>query len=519
MQSLRQLLGIALLGLGALSAVGCDEDDPTTPIDDDPPGAPANLVVVETNGAAVLTWAAVTGADSYTVERSVEDAAYAELASGLTVTTYTDEAVDEGVEYEYRVRAINDNGASVPSEDAPFEIGLRVAELTGTISGTRTLRSDTTYTLRGVVRVDSGSVLVIEPGTLILGDANTQPTALYIAPGGMIDAQGTAAAPIVFTSSRPAGSRQPGDWGGIFINGRGQCNFTTQPCLSEGIFEEFGGDDNDASSGIMTYVRIEFVGYEVSAGNELNGLTLNGVGGGTVLHHIQVHRGLDDGFEWFGGAADLKYGIVTGASDDSFDFSSGWIGRGQFWIAQADPDDADRGFEVDNNESDNDALPRTDWQVYNVTLVGKAPGSGTPGEAPVGMTLRLGTAGIVRNAIVLGYETGLDVDNAATFAQCAAGELEVGNTIFFGNGNQYSTDADDETECVDAATIRTIDPLLGDPFNLAAPNFIPATASPAATGAATPPADGFFDSVDYVGAVEPGATTAWYQGWTTAEWE
>lgn len=393
------------------------------------------------------------------------------------------------------------------------------AELIGTISGTRTLSADTTYTMRGVVTVADGGVLSIPAGTLILGDVDVQPTALYVAPGGRIEANGSATAPIVFTSSEPVGQREAGDWGGIFINGNAQCNFTTQPCVSEGIQREFGGSDNDDDSGTMAYVRIEFAGYEVSFGNELNGLTLNGVGRGTELHHIQVHKGLDDGVEWFGGAADLKYGIVTGASDDSFDFSSGWIGRGQFWIVQADPDDADRGFEVDNNESDHEAEPLTDWQVYNVTLVGKPAGGGTAGEASVGVTLRRGTAGELRNAIITGYEVALDVDNTATFDQCAADELNVGNTIFFANGAVYDGDEDDETACVEAASIVQADPMLSDPFNGADPDFRPQAGSPALDGAnvAAPPADGFFDPVDFVGGVDANGA-AWYEGWiTTAE--
>lgn len=388
--------------------------------------------------------------------------------------------------------------------------------LSGTISGLRTLSADSVYMLRGIVTVDSGAVLNIPAGTVIMGDYDTQPSALYVAVGGRIEANGTAAQPIVFTSSRPVGQRQPGDWAGVMINGRAQCNFTTQPCLSEGIQRPFGGDRNDDDSGTLAYVRIEYAGYEVSFGNEMNGLTLNGVGSGTDIHHIQVHRGLDDGIEWFGGAVDVKYALVTGASDDSFDFSSGWIGRGQFWIVQADPNDADRGFEVDNNEADNDALPRTDWQVYNVTLVGRGE-AGTAGEAPVGITLRRGTAGVIRNAIVIGYEVGLDIDNASTFARCDAGALVLSNSIFFGNGVQNDADADVEGDCLDGATIVNADPRLVAPYDLDAPDFRPAAGSPALSGVAAVPDDDFFDDVDYLGAVAPGESP-WYAGWTTTDW-
>lgn len=121
------------------------------------------------------------------------------------------------------------------------------------------------------------------------------------------------------------------------------------------------------------YTRIEFAGFEVSFGNEISALTLNGVGRGTEIHHVQTNVGLDDGIEFFGGTVDLKYALVANASDDSFDYSTGWQGRGQFWIAQQNPEDADNGFEVDGNEDDYNATPLTDPVIYNVTLVGKDP--------------------------------------------------------------------------------------------------------------------------------------------------
>ena len=118
-----------------------------------------------------------------------------------------------------------------------------------------------------------------------------------------------------------------------------------------------GGGVLDDNSGIIAYTRVEFAGFEVSFGNELNALTLNGVGSGTEIHHVQTNVGLDDGIEFFGGTVDLKYALVTNASDDSFDYSTGWQGRGQFWIALQDPEDADNGFEVDGNEDDFSATP------------------------------------------------------------------------------------------------------------------------------------------------------------------
>jgi hypothetical protein len=323
----------------------------------------------------------------------------------------------------------------------------------------------------------------------------------------------------VFTSSRPVGQRQRGDWGGVVINGSAQCNLAANnDCVSEGGGGFFGGNDNADGSGVLRYVRIEFVGYEVSLGNELNGLTLNGVGSGTTIEFIQVHQGLDDGIEWFGGTVNAKNLIVTGASDDSFDYCCGFAGKGQFWIAVQDPDDSDTGFEIDNNETDNDALPRVNPTVFNVTLIGKGPTGGTAGESTQGILYRRGAWGTLRNFIVTGFETGLDIDNTATYNGCASGAFVLSNTLFADNGVYLNTDADDETACTGLGTwtIQQTSPALPASYvwpNLGSLDLVPAAGSPAASGA-TPPNDGFFDTAaTYIGAVTPGSTTPWYQGW------
>jgi hypothetical protein len=358
--------------------------------------------------------------------------------------------------------------------------------------------------------------LRIPAGTLLLGSTAVQPTALIVRTGGRIFADGTPDAPVVFTSANPPGRRARGDWGGVVINGRSLCNGPAGQCVGEGNSGPYGGTVLDDNSGRLAYVRIEFAGFEVSFGNELNALTLNGVGSGTEIHHVQAHYGSDDGIELFGGTVDLKYAIVTGASDDSFDYSTGWQGRGQFWIAQQDPNDADNGFEVDNNEDNFSATPLTRPTIYNVTLVGKAPGTGLAGESTAGLLLRRGTGGFLFNAIVLGFETGLDIDNTETYDRCASGDLVVSNSIFFDHGAFVSPDADNETACTGRPTwiLRVENPGLVDPYNRLNPDFRPAPGSAALAGFATPPNDGFFEAVDYVGAVSP-TGTPWYQGWIT----
>jgi hypothetical protein len=403
--------------------------------------------------------------------------------------------------------------------------------LCGEISTALTLDPAVTYTIEGVTAVTSGGSLTIPAGTLIQGSTSQVPSALIVAQGGQIFSNGTAADPVVFTSDLPAGSRSAGDWGGVVVNGRSICNFLTQPnplsqCVTEGVPGSYGANPpilND-NSGTIRYTRIEFAGYEASPGNELNALTLNGVGSGTTLEYIQTHQGLDDGFEFFGGTVNLKYALATAISDDSFDYSTGWSGYGQFWIAQQDPANAesDQGFEVDGNENEPTATPFTDPMIWNVTLVGGGAGAA---NSDVGILLRLGTAGTISNAIVMGFQdAGIDIDNP--------------ETVTNGAGMQYSIVSDDNAESVqnddesadgevavdDAAVVAAwtmvtldTDPELANPYSLTSPDFQPMAGGNAAThAAAAAPAAAFFTAATYLGAVDPAAAGPfWYEGWTT----
>ena len=508
---------LAVFGLAA-----CGDDDPMQV--DTTPAQPTISSVTLSGGALVVSWGSVTGATAYDVQRqaAASGASFSTIASDVTDTEYTDASVSTGSTYNYRVIAKNSSGDSDPSDPVvgvvPAELPAE-AVLSGTISGTRELSADTTYYIQGIVTVADGGVLRIPAGTLLLGDVDISPSAVIVRQGGQLFSEGTVDNPVVFTSENPVGERERGDWGGVVLNGRSICNFPADECVGEGSSGPYGGDVLDDNSGSIVYTRIEFAGYEVSFGNELNALTLNGVGSETELHHIQTHYGSDDGFEWFGGTVDAKYLLATGISDDSFDYSTGWQGRGQFWIAQQDPDDGDTGFEVDGNEDDFTNTPYTDPTIYNVTLVGKGVNGagGTAGESTTGMLLRRGTAGDIYNAIVMGFGTfGLDVDNQESIDN----GLTFQNSIVGQNALNISDDDDgiDDTAFFTQAAWNNrvgIDPLLENPFDRMAPDFRPAAGSPALTGFATPPADDFFTAVDFVGGADPDETTPWYTGWTT----
>lgn len=195
----------------------------------------------------------------------------------------------------------------------------------GKITASRTLSASREYLLRGAVFVESGATLTIEPGTKVYGEQATRGT-LIIAQGGKINANVTAQAPIVFSSDQPVGKQERGQWGGLIINGRAPIN--TGTAFGEGDTGQYGGTDPHDNSGVLRYVRVEYAGIEFSPDNELNGIAFQGVGDSTVVQYVQVHFNQDDGIEFFGGTVNLKYALVTGARDDSFDWTDGWARRG-----------------------------------------------------------------------------------------------------------------------------------------------------------------------------------------------
>ncbi|PRQ07602.1 Tyrosine-protein kinase MasK [Enhygromyxa salina] len=254
--------------------------------------------------------------------------------------------------------------------------------LSGEIDADATLRCDRDYVLRFNTRVVAGATLTIEAGTTILGERETT-GALIIEPGARLIAQGTPERPIVFTSSRPRAERQPGDWGGVLLLGRAPINLRDtdgRPMLGEveGVtgVARYGGDDPEDDSGVLRYVRIEYPGVELAPGNEINGLTLAGVGRGTTIDHVEVLASSDDCFEFFGGTVDATHLVCVAPGDDGLDFDNGYQGRVQFVVV----DDHARGltrtgstnaFEFDNDPNGSTAEPRTRPVIWNATLCGE----------------------------------------------------------------------------------------------------------------------------------------------------
>lgn len=397
--------------------------------------------------------------------------------------------------------------------------------------------ADKKYLLKGFVRVKAGATLTIDPGTIILGDKQTTGT-LVVEKDAKINAEGTAARPIVFTSSQAKGSRSYGDWGGIVILGNAPTNKPTTTVIEGVPNAPYGGTNANDNSGILRYVRIEFGGVAITPNNEINGLTLGGVGSGTKIEYVQVSYCGDDSFEWFGGNVNAKYLIAHRGWDDDFDTDFGFSGNVQYGLVVRDPNIADQsqsnGFESDNDNPATETTPRTSSTFSNITLVGPLDRGVANIKAEYGRAahLRRNTRQAIFNSVFSGYPVGIHVDGTITQADALAGNLTVENTTLAAmttnignyaasNGVINITPAAQNIQdwfTVTAKNNATVANLSGvgiSSVNMANPmtTLLPAAGSPLLTGASfTNPRvnNASFDKVTFRGAF---GTTNWTTGW------
>ena len=217
--------------------------------------------------------------------------------------------------------AWTDSWTEFNPKDADYSSTKPVVVISSDITANTTWSANNVYELRGTIFVRNNATLTIPAGTFI--KSNVDSTALIVTRGAKLNAIGTATNPIVFTSKNAAGSRNRGDWGGILLLGKGRYNLNNGVNYIEGVSQteetKYGGGlnpvDND-NSGTLKYVRIEFAGYVFSENNELNGLTMGGVGSGTTIDYVQVSYSNDDSFEWFGGSVNCKHLVAFAGLDD-----------------------------------------------------------------------------------------------------------------------------------------------------------------------------------------------------------
>jgi hypothetical protein len=375
---------------------------------------------------------------------------------------------------------------------------------------------------------DAPVVLTIKPGVVLFGQTGT--SWLAVNRGNRIQAVGSATQPIVFTSRDNVlgltTDESQGQWGGIVLLGRApitDCTVATNAppgsvsCerQTEGAVDPayFGGATPDDNSGTIDYVQIRYSGYVLSGNNELQSLTLGGVGSGTKIAHFQSHNSSDDGFENFGGRANMRHLVITGADDDNIDLDTGYRGTIQYVIAvQKTSGAADSMIELDSANALEDQTPRTHMKLANFTFVHRNSSSGNQAA----MLFRGKADATLVNGVVTSPMACLRLNGANILTTDAATE-KVGPPVFQSVVMQCASAPFIGSSGVTADQVATA-------FNAGADNSSTFTATLAntfvnganETGAtATDPksVDAAFDTTTYVGAVKD-ANDTWYAGWT-----
>ncbi|MEQ8903720.1 hypothetical protein [Ekhidna sp.] len=357
---MKKLFAIAMLITGSLVMVSCGDDDG---------GAGVDAPEVTAPGAAdVTTGQSIDLNFSYNAAGGFASSAVAVTGGTANVTTDGEvgatsgtitvafEAGDEGAGSV--VLTVTD--AEGNSDDATVVLSVVAEDVTPVITVRGDIMTNTTWTANNIYQLDTrvtvidGVTLTIEPGTVIKGNSGqgSAATALLVARGGMLMAEGTAALPIIFTSvddpidpsdivagnySSTTSPSQPGLWGGVII--LGNAPISAQNDNDEDVTEVqiegipasdpnglYGGDNPADNSGTITYISIRHGGTNIGAGNEINGLTLGGVGSGTTINNIEVVANADDGIEWFGGNVSVENVLIWNSNDDGLDTDQDWIG-------------------------------------------------------------------------------------------------------------------------------------------------------------------------------------------------
>ena len=362
--------------------------------------------------------------------------------------------------------------------------------LTGNITANATLTSGSSYKLSGGLHVKAGNTLTIEPGVTVVAVDDDAPDYILIEQGAKIDAQGTASNPIVMTSEL----KKSGAWGGIHICGRAHTN------AGEGVLSEignapYGGSDDSDNSGTLRYIRLEYTGFALDEEHEANGISFYGVGNGTTVEYVQAYKGSDDGFEFFGGSVNVKHMVVTDCTDDSFDWTEGWNGRGQFLVAyQSGEEECDCLMECDNNGNNFDATPVAHPILSNLTLVGDNSANNTRG-----IRLRAGTQAEIYNSIITGKAKCITLETEQTEQALLSGTSKLQHIAM-------SSDLNSENGIYTAEMFAAATGNSTDYVNALANDYVGTI-----SGSVTPD-DPFFTRVDYKGAVS--ASDDWTSGWT-----
>jgi len=505
-----------------------------------------------------------------------------------------------------------------------LSLNADIIKISSNITSDYNMTSDNTYILTDVIFVTNGATLSIQEGTIIRGEPKSasqyDPGTLVISRDGQIDAEGSPANPIIFTTaavvdgngdydttidystdvdytgktfvdSDPANSplspgvgytttanstshigtpggkysfdsdlgsnEHRGMWGGIIVLGNAPTNcmelFTSTVDGDSGVasvlddpFEGFiegldpatygelgvygGGNPND-SSGTIKYVAIRHGGTNIGADNEINGLTMGGVGFGTKLEYVEVYCNNDDGFEWFGGTVNSRYLVSLYNNDDSFDIDEGFTGLGQFWFSLQidDGQNGDHGGEHDGVNGNMDNLDLGSLNGVEITGTGD-DGIGIPVAYPTIYNATYINSGsgdqslkfedsfgcdyynsiFVVNAQGRFNDVGSNMDNRIAIGDCNY----VNNSVIY-NSTTVSNNAALNTSLAGNGNVFTATNPLNNALGNQRENVDPRATGAAPSGVELAPVSAtFFISASYAGAFNPQETAMWTDGWT-----
>ena len=309
----------------------------------------------------------------------------------------------------------DNNNNTVTINPADFEGELLAGQ-------SATLDPSQVYNLTGSFIVRGGATLTIPAGTRIEATGGTS-SYIAIAQDGLLYVNGTPTKPVVMTSGNEV--KATGDWGGLVICGRANTNkggSTGQTATSEVGDLTYGGTENDDSSGVIRYLRVEYTGAAYNSDKEFNGVSLFGVGSGTVFEYVQAYKSGDDGIEFFGGAVNPRYLIALHSEDDAVDFADGFSGTIDYVFIK---DVAKAGVEGSNNGDNGAATPTTNATLKNFTIL-----KGSLAGSEHGMYLKEG-AGMwdCQNIYIDGFTKGLKIKNT-TEDPNANSNVDNGNVTF-----------------------------------------------------------------------------------------
>lgn len=318
----------------------------------------------------------------------------------------------------------DDNNNDNSNNDNNSEAVADGQTITGNVTSDMILGAGRTYYLNGKLQVKAPATLKIEKGVKLISRYNDNISYILIEQGAKIDAQGTAAEPIVMTSER----KEKGSWGGLHICGYAPTNAGSGK--SEIGDANYGGSKAADNSGVLKYIRLEYTGFALDEEHEANGISFYGVGNGTQVSYVEAYKGGDDGLEFFGGTVNVDHAVAVSCKDDSFDWTEGWSGTASYLVAYQEGEQAlgyacDCLIEADNNETNYVATPISTPTLSNLTLVGN-------GGSKQGIRLRRGTFVKLNNAIVVGKGKALSVESTETETALTNGASKITNTAIAG---------------------------------------------------------------------------------------